>query len=516
VWERFEAAVQARHHWLLVGLIGFAFALRMMGLGSESLWRDEIDAIRFASQPLGSLLRFFVVPGQNGPLYYLLLRPWLALAGRSEVALRFFSVAFGTLAIPLIYRLGRRLFPSLPALALLAALLAAGSPYLVWYGQEGKMYTLVVALVLFSMDRYLAALERGGWHRWLLYVVGTSVALYVHLLAALMVPAQALLFAFMDAETRRTRWKPWLASMAVLTLPYLPLLRWQLPMILTPDSATGYPFVPLPEMLVSLLANYSLGVLHGDLRWRVVLFVGLLLAAGLVWQGRRSRLRSLAVLVCWLLVPVLGFFLITLVRPMFTARYLIFVLPAYLLLLAAGGVAVGRLSRLLAGLWLVALLAASGLGVWNQARTPVKADFRQATQYVASHQTPDDLILFQIPYGRHSFDYYYELAQQTAPPQPAEPVASGGFRAFLPLVAGGGRAPYLWKEGLYTNGGMSTGEADRLMASMLSGKRVVWLVATEVALWDERDLVHTWLDEHATLTDEAQFLRVTVSRYQLP
>ncbi len=500
----------------MVGLIGFAFALRMIGLGTESLWRDEIDAIRFASQPLGDLLRFFVVPGQNGPLYYLLLRPWLVLAGRSEVALRYFSVAFCTLAIPMIYRLGRRLFPSLPALAFLAALLAATSPYLVWYGQEGKMYTLVVALALFSMDRYLAALDRGGWHRWLLYVMGTSVAMYVHLLAALMVPAQALLFLFIDGETRRTRWKPWLASMALLTLPYLPLLRWQLPMILTPDSATGYPFVPLPGMLVSLLANYSLGVLHGDVRWRLVPFVGLLLAAGLVWQGQRSRLRSLAVLVCWLLVPVLSFFVITLVRPMFTARYLIFVLPAYLLLLAAGIVAIGRLSRLLAGLWLVTLLAASGWGVWNQARTPVKADFRQATQYVVSHHAAGDLILFQIPYGRHSFDYYYALAQQTAPPQPVAPIDSGGFRAFLPLVAGGGRTPYLWEEGLYTNAGMSLDEVDRLMSRMLSGKRVVWLVATEVPLWDERDLVHTWLDEHATLTDEAQFLRVTVSRYELP
>ena len=349
VWERFEAAVQERHRWLLVGLIGLAFALQVIGLGFESLWRDEIDAIRFASQPLDNLLRFFVVPGQNGPLYYLLLRPWLLLAGRSEVALRFFSVAFGTLAIPLIYRLGRRLFPSLPALALLAALLAATSPYLVWYGQEGKMYTLVVALVLFAMDRYLAALARGGWHRWFLYVVGTTVALYVHLIAALMVLVQVIVFFFMDGQTRRTRWKPWLASMAVLTVPYLPLLRWQLPLILTPGASTGYPFVPLPEMLLSLLANYSLGVVHGEVRWRLALFVGLLLAAGLAWQGQRSRLRTLALLVCWLLVPVLGFFVITLVRPMYTARYLIFVLPAYLLLLAAGGVAVGRLSRLLAG-----------------------------------------------------------------------------------------------------------------------------------------------------------------------
>jgi uncharacterized membrane protein len=490
----------------------------MIGLDSESLWRDEVDAIRFAIQPLSDLLGLLVAPGQNGPLYYLVLRPWLNLAGQSEVALRFLSVACGTLAVPLVYRLGRRLFPLLPSLALLAALLTATSPYLVWYGQEGKMYTLAVALVLFSMDRYLAALERGGWQRWLLYVVATTAAFYVHLIAALIVPAQVILFFLTDGGIRKARWKPWLVSIAVLTVPYLPLLRWQLPLILNPSNSTGYSFVSLPRMLISLLENYSLGVLHGQVRWSLFLFVGLLLAAGLVWQGQRARLRSLAYLVCWLLVPLLGFFLITLVRPIYTARYLIYILPAYLLLLAAGSAAVWRNSRLLASFWLVALLAANGRGVWTQARTQVKADLRGATQYVANRMAADDLLLFQIPYGRHSFDYYYEHAPRPSPAQPAPALApvGGGFQVLLPLVSSRDRMSYLWKEGLYTNAGMSLDEADRGMSSLVSGNRVVWLIATEVSLWDERNLVQTWLDRHATLTDKAQFVGVTASRYELP
>jgi hypothetical protein len=368
------------------------------------------------------------------------------------------------------------------------------------------------------MDRYLAALQRGGWHRWLLYVVVTSASLYVHLIAAFMVPAQAILFFFTPAATRRARWKPWLASMALLTLPYLPLLLWQLPLILNPSTSTGYAFLSLPNMVYSLLANYSLGVLHGPLGWSLVLFLGLLLAAGLIWQGQRTRLRSLAQLLCWLLVPVLGFFLITLVRPMYTARYLVFVLPAYLLLLAAGMVAVWRHSRLLATFWLVALLAASGRGIWLQARTQVKADFRSATQYVADLMAPEDLLLFQIPYGRYSFDYYFERRQPSPPPvpEPAQLPDSGRVRLYLPLLARGDGALYLWKEGLYTNAGMSLDQVETGMASAIAGSRVVWFIATEVSLWDERELVQAWLDEHATLTGEAEFVRVTVRRYELP
>jgi hypothetical protein len=268
-------------------------------------------------------------------------------------------------------------------------------------------------------------------------------------------------------------------------------------------------------MLFSLLTTYSLGVVQRATLWSVSLFMGLLLAACLVWRGHKSRLASLAVLVCWLYVPILGFFLITLARPMYTARYLIFVAPAYLLLLAAGVAAVAGWSRWLAGLWLAALLVLSGSGVWLQAQTPLKADFRGATTYLASRLEPGDLILFQIPYGRYSFDYYYQRYQdaQGELPEPG-PLPRGRFRVFLPMVAGG--VPYRWAEGLYTNTGMDVGQVDRGMVTLTAGSRVVWLVATEVPLWDERGLVQAWLDEHGRGTEQAEFVRVAVTRYELP
>jgi mannosyltransferase len=497
------------HYWLLVGVTWLAFVLRVVGLDSQSLWRDEVDAIRFATKPLNGLLHTFIEPGQNGPLYSLLLHPWLILSGQGEFALRFFSVVCGVLAVPLIDRLARRLLPSLPAVGFLAALLMATSPYLVWYGQEGKMYAAVVLVVLLSMERLLVAVERGGWQRWLVYVVVTSAAFYVHLLAALIIPVQGLLFLLLNRQAPRARWKPWLASMAALTLPYLPLLVWQVPLLLQP-AATGFPFVPLHEMLFSLFVSYSFGVVQRVIWWTAALFIGLLLAAGLMGKGRGFHGATLAGLVAWLLVPAAGLFLITLIRPLFTARYLIFVVPAYLLLLAVGVTAVAFRSRLIAGLLLLALLAVNGWGVWLQARTPLKTDFRAATRYVAGHLAPGDLILFQIPYGRYSFAYYWQQ------PGHSNDRGRGDYRVFLPCIAGNGGEPYRWAEGVYTNSGIEPGEVARRMAEITAGSRTVWLVASEAALWDERGLVQGWLDDHATLTDEAQFVQVAVYRYTLP
>jgi hypothetical protein len=128
---------------------------------------------------------------------------------------------------------------------------------------------------------------------------------------------------------------------------------------------------------------------------------------------------------------------------------------------------------------------------------------------------PSDLLLFQIPYGRHSFDYYYENTRLSSQPEPAMPTKGGDFLLFLPLVSGGRGKAYLWAEGLYTNGGMSPEGVDRGMSGLAAGHGVVWLIATEVPLWDERGLVQAWLAEHGTLTDEAQFVGVTVMRYEL-
>jgi hypothetical protein len=130
---------------------------------------------------------------------------------------------------------------------------------------------------------------------------------------------------------------------------------------------------------------------------------------------------------------------------------------------------------------------------------------------VTQRLEPGDLVLFQIPYSRHTFEYYQDqlLAAPGARPFGDE------RRIFLPLVAGGTTAPW-WADGLYTNAGMTPAEVDRQMADLVAGRRTVWFVASEVALWDERGLVGTWLDEHAQRTLEAVWTRVSVRRYEFP
>jgi hypothetical protein len=63
---------------------------------------------------------------------------------------------------------------------------------------------------------------------------------------------------------------------------------------------------------------------------------------------------------------------------------------------------------------------------------------------------------------------------------------------------------------------MSAQEAARRMEEMTKGYDMVWLVATEVPMWDERNLVQQWLDQRALQVSAAHFTRVDVYRYALP
>ncbi|RLC62216.1 MAG: hypothetical protein DRI48_09820 [Chloroflexi bacterium] len=458
-----------------------------------------MDALRFAMAPWSEMLATFTRPGWNGPLYFLLLRGWIALTGTSEYGMRFFSLFFGVLCVPLSYVLGRRMFDY--RTGLLAALLMSLSPYQTWYGQEVKMYTLVPALALLALYGLRCAVAGRGWHWWVVQVVATSMAFYSHILAALLVPVQMSLYFIWWPQARR-QWIGGLISLACLTLPYLPLASWQAPQVFQVRETGFYPYT-LGAMVEVLLNGWSTGLLGWGWPWGTLVMVALavwglaspFLRPLLATPSGPARAGERLALVCWLMLPLLAVWFISLWQPLFTDRYLVWTAPAFYMLVSLGLTTLWRFhfkgwGRLAVILFTGILLVVSGVNLWQQATMPIKSDFRAAAAYVADRYVTGDLILFQIPYGRYTFDYYFPEDE------------------------------YPWAEGLYTNhrdpGGaylMGEREAAYRMQEMTAGYSEVWLIATETTMWDERGLVKAWLEANAERVDEAHFARVDVYRY---
>jgi hypothetical protein len=250
-----------------------AFSWRVAGLASQSLWRDEVDSIRFASRPLAELLATFSRPGENGPLFFALLNPWLAALGDSEFALRFQAVLPGVLAVPLTYALARRLLAVVSKGELQLSLRAGGEQRaaasctarghqpLSGLVQPGRQdVRLADSADAGALLAFLAALQHGQWWRWLVFLDPADRGRAAPCLGCLVDPDLRRVAAAAMARLP--------AALATLPadvgdplVPYFQLVGWwQLRLFTTPDFQTGHPFVPLPQMATNLATAFSQGV----------------------------------------------------------------------------------------------------------------------------------------------------------------------------------------------------------------------------------------------------------------
>src|SRR5436190_544305 len=93
-----------KSYLLLLFIIFLAFLLRVDRLDYFSLRGDESFTVLFVQKPLAQMWAETLTVEPNPPLVYFLLRWWIDLAGASEFVTRYFSLFFGVLCIPLIYR----------------------------------------------------------------------------------------------------------------------------------------------------------------------------------------------------------------------------------------------------------------------------------------------------------------------------------------------------------------------------------------------------------------------------
>ena len=132
----------------LAAILLLAACLRFYRLDASSLWSDEGNTWAMLSRSVGEIANA-AAADIHPPGYYLLLKGWAALFGDSAWAMRSFSAVTGILLVLVVERIGRLIGATGRAggwLPLLAALVAAVNPLLVYYSQEARMYMLLALL----------------------------------------------------------------------------------------------------------------------------------------------------------------------------------------------------------------------------------------------------------------------------------------------------------------------------------------------------------------------------------
>ena len=217
------AATEGRFDVALVAVATLvALALRT-GLALRSqVWLDEANSVLLALTPVAELADA-LAQDSSPPLYYLLLGAWARLTSLDPLWLRTPSILFGSLTVPAIWLVGRRIDRS--RTGVLAAWLIALSPLHAYYSEEIRMYAM---LVLLGLGFYFAVFDVMRRTKKVLPAVllGITTA-YTHYYGLIFV-GSVLVVAMVAMQERQKRTLLCGGAIGIAFLPWLPVFLAQL------------------------------------------------------------------------------------------------------------------------------------------------------------------------------------------------------------------------------------------------------------------------------------------------
>ena len=295
-----------------------------------AFWIDEGLSVGIAHHHWSSIPHLLRQDG-SPPAYYMLLGLWIRVFGDGVQATHVLSVIFALGCIPFAYWVGRVAFDRVTGWY--CAALVAFDPYLTYYAQETRMYSLEAFLGLIATLAWLKGIGDGR-RRWLpLLAVVLALMVYVHNWALFLCVGLGVATALLQRERLRDFLYVGLAVI-LLYLPWLPTLFSQ-------AKHTGAPWATRPNFHDLVLAPGA--VLSGDAPLMAFALAGGVGFAAVIHR-RHDRERMLVLSLATIVgVTVVAAWIASQVSPAWTTRYFAVVLGPLVLL---GARALFRAQRL--------------------------------------------------------------------------------------------------------------------------------------------------------------------------
>lgn len=394
-----------------------AAMLRLFGLGSQSLWIDEVFTWLSAGG-MGPFGRAELLENVHGPAFSLAVHAAMRVFGDAEWVLRLPSALAGIALVPaLAWMAGRWLGPSAMAPA---AWLAAGSPFLVWYSQESRNYSWLMLFATLSAGALLGVRQRASMSRIVAYLVAVAAGLLSNLSFALLAPLHLRWWWSGPEATRGARRRALVVAAAALLAmasPWLPQIAstWDWARLhptreAAADApalrgATTFHAAAVPYAFHTFAVGPTLGPSPRELRGgaslatlrphvaaiaATALTFGALAVLGLRALGRRQRLADTLL---WLGVPLLVVCYFALQNfKVFHPRYLAVAMPGVLLVWAAALADLRGRARLVIAVAVAALWA---LSLQHLYLDPAyrREDYRGALREVRARMTPGEQVV---------------------------------------------------------------------------------------------------------------------------
>lgn len=239
--------------WLIAAIVVVAAVLRFASLGAQSYWFDEAQAAHELGLSFGPMVSSMVVHETNPPLYFVLGWLWARVFGTGEVGLRSLSALLGTAVVPIVYLCGRELVSR--RAGVLAAALAALSPFMIWYSQEAREYMLLAALCGASLLYFARAWREPSTANIACWALFSALAVLTHFFAGFLVAPEALWLLYL------IRNRAIAVAAGVVALVQLTVV----PLLFTHESSELLNFIsatPLSSRIEQIPVAFGLGNLY--------------------------------------------------------------------------------------------------------------------------------------------------------------------------------------------------------------------------------------------------------------
>jgi 4-amino-4-deoxy-L-arabinose transferase-like glycosyltransferase len=413
---------------LVVAATSVAVVLRL--LLTRGLWVDEAISVAQAQLSLSRMIEELRWSDVHPPLHHLVLWITVRLGGTGELMVRLPSILAGAALVPVVYLLGRDLYGR--HTARIAAFAAALAPFLVWYSQEARMYSLFMLAATAAVLGQVRVMRSGSAADWVLYSVATIAMAWTQYFAIIpMAVQQAAFLGFIWHRRRepnaRRLTRAWVISVVAIVLavaPIAPIAFDQFENYLERSSGLGDLSVapaghgPVDtssahaELSVySVVANgvWAMWGYHADgvmIQIAALWPLGMLAALAVLGQGRS---RDTTLLVALIAVPAITLFVAgTFKRDLFELRYFSGAVPLAVLLAArvATRLSATTAARTVLGGVLLLTLSIGLLDQQLNGTNPRRYDFDGALNSVHATWEPGDVLLYEPLYLSELVDYY--------------------------------------------------------------------------------------------------------------
>lgn len=317
-------------------ILGLLYMVLCMAQLRQSIWFDESYSAyltHFDYPKVWDLTAQDVHP----PLYYFALKTWAHFFGHTDFAMRMLSVFCGAIAILFAYLWLKYKYGATAAIT--ASALLAISPVFVRYGQEMRMYTLVLAIVFAATYVLQLAIDDGKKRWWVLYALLLAVGMWTHYFIAFAWIAHLVyLFIVYRKKIFQKHIMLTYISAVLLFVPWVPSLIRQ-----TKSVESGF---WIGDVSLHTLADYwseSLVFTKGGGLKGWLLCLVLLVTIVIIALAIKSR-KKLRLLLSMMIVPFVSLILLSMppLSPMFVTRYILYAIVSISLVSGVGLVLFAR------------------------------------------------------------------------------------------------------------------------------------------------------------------------------